>query len=235
MDTTTIETEWQQSDQINEIAAALAKAQAKIKNAKKSSDNPFFKSKYADLAEVSDACKGPLSENGIAVMQGPLSRDKRVGVRTMLAHSSGQWVACTMLATPKDDGPQAVGSVVTYLRRYTLASMTGVATEDDDGEKAQGRDRDAKPPGASWGPKSAPKPANRQTDASQGLKGDNSDTGEVLDAGQLVELTEAFGDKWGKGAKTAAPSWLKAQFGTDNPASLTKVQATEALQKLLAS
>ena len=146
MDTPTmeVETSWEQSAAVGAIGGALAKAQAEIKNAAKTSDNPFFKSKYADLAEVKDACWGPLTANGIAVVQAPLSRGKRAGVRTMLVHSSGEWLACTALATPKDEGPQSYGSVVTYLRRYSLAGFAGVATEDDDGNDATHGDK--KPP-----------------------------------------------------------------------------------------
>src|SRR6476619_2838969 len=123
MEAIEVELSWEQSTTIGAIADALAKAQAEIKNAAKTSDNPFFKSKYADLAEVKDACWGPLTKNEIATVQAPLTRGKRAGVRTMLAHSSGEWMACTALATPKDDGPQSYGSVVTYLRRYSLAGF----------------------------------------------------------------------------------------------------------------
>lgn len=128
------------SDQINEIAAALAKAQGGMKHAKKDSANPFFKSKYADMAAVSEACRTELSSNEIAVVQTPSStEDGRVSVTTVLMHASGQWIADTVSAKPKDDGAQALGSVITYLRRYSLASFAGVAADDDDGEAAEAR------------------------------------------------------------------------------------------------
>jgi hypothetical protein len=215
-----VTTEWEQSEQINEIAGALAKAQAEVKNAKKSADNPFFKSKYADLAEVTEACRAPLTKNGIAVIQGTVNREGRCGVRTMLAHSSGQWMACTALAQPKDNGPQAIGSVWTYLRRYSLAGMTGVATEDDDGEKAEGRSRDAKPPGSSWG-----KPANKPADP--------ADPGEAIDEVTLHSLRSAALAKYPKG--TEAKKWLKEYFGTDNPEKLTKFEAEKAIKLLAAA
>jgi hypothetical protein len=127
------------SEQINEIAAALAKAQGQIKNAKKDSANPFFKSTYADLAAVAEACRPQLAANGIAVVQAPsASEDGRVSVETMLLHSSGQWMSETVSVKPKDDGAQALGSVITYLRRYSLAAFAGVAPEDDDGNAAVG-------------------------------------------------------------------------------------------------
>ncbi len=127
------------SDSINEIAAALAKAQGEIQGAVKDSANPFFKSKYADLSSVWEACRGPLTKHGLAVVQSPEWDGSRVTVETMLTHSSGQWMRGTASASPKEDTPQAVGSVVTYLRRYALQSFVGVAPEDDDAEAAQGR------------------------------------------------------------------------------------------------
>lgn len=135
------------SEAINEIACALAKAQKAIKGAKKDSANPFFKSRYADLASVSDACREPLADNGIAVVQPPATLENgEVAVTTMLVHSSGQWMRETLSVKPKDDGPQAMGSVITYLRRYSLAAFAGVAPEDDDAEAAEGR-KDGKPAG----------------------------------------------------------------------------------------
>lgn len=128
------------SEQINEIAAALAKAQLQIRGAKKDSDNPFYKSTYADLASVREACAAQLASNGIAVVQSPATNeDGSVAVTTTLMHVSGQWIRGTVSAKPKDDGPQAMGSVVTYLRRYSLAAFAGVAPEDDDGNAAEGR------------------------------------------------------------------------------------------------
>ncbi len=127
------------SEQINELAAALSKAQGQFENAKKDSENPFFHSKYADLAACIDAARGPLAANGLAVVQSPSIEEAR-GVRmtTRLLHSSGQWIEGELDATPKDSGPQSVGSVVTYLRRYALCAMIGLAAEDDDANSGQG-------------------------------------------------------------------------------------------------
>lgn len=128
------------SEQINEIGASLALAQRQMKGAKKDAANPFFKSKYADLASVSAACMDALNESGIAVVQAPSTMpDGAVSVETMLLHKSGQWMSETVTGKPKDDGPQALGSVITYLRRYSLAAFAGVAPEDDDAEAAEGR------------------------------------------------------------------------------------------------
>lgn len=131
----------EQSEQINELAAALAKAQGEITGALKDSNNPFFKSKYADLASCWDACRKPLSENGLAVIQPTVEKDGTVYVVTTLAHSSGQWIRGWLPIKTKDDGPQAQGSGLTYARRYALAGIVGLAQVDDDAEAAQARGR----------------------------------------------------------------------------------------------
>jgi len=139
------------SGDIGKLAEAMAKAQSEIRTAVKDSKNPFYKSSYADLTSVWDACRGPLSKNGLAVLQPTTTAiNGEVELVTFIIHSSGQWVKGTLRVTPgkmkgqsfelsKD--PQSLGSAITYARRYGLASMVGVAPEgdDDDGEKAMGR------------------------------------------------------------------------------------------------
>lgn len=126
------------SEQINELAGALAKAQAAMGHASKDSTNPHFKSKYADLAACIDAARGPLSAEGIAVVQGPsLTEAGQICLSTRLIHTSGQWIECDSVAMPKDLGPQSVGSVITYLRRYSYQAMAGLASDDDDGNAGQ--------------------------------------------------------------------------------------------------
>ena len=140
----------ERSETINELAAALAAAQGKIENASKDSANPYFRSRYADLASIWDAIRGPLSEHGLAVVQPVRVEGSSVTVTTLLAHASGQWISSDLTMTAqrqmkdgggweKLDSPQAIGSCITYARRYALAAMAGVAPEDDDAEGAQGR------------------------------------------------------------------------------------------------
>ena len=137
------------SEQINELAAALAKAQGQIEGAKKSSSNPFFKSKYADLAECWNTCREALTANEISVIQMPeeINENGRLNITTMLAHSSGQYISSTLTMTVTKLDPQAIGSAITYGRRYALAAMVGLTQEDDDGEKAMARQekKDKKP------------------------------------------------------------------------------------------
>lgn len=124
------------SEQINELGAALAKAQGLIEGAKKDSANPFFKSKYADLASVWEACRKHLSDNGLSVTQCPEESENGIAVETMLLHSSGQWIKSRYTMPVSKLDAQAVGSAITYARRYALASIVGIAPEDDDGNAA---------------------------------------------------------------------------------------------------
>jgi hypothetical protein len=139
----------QTSNDINELAGALAKAQGEITGALKDSSNPFFKSKYSDLASCWDACRQALSKNGLAVMQAPWT-DPTSGhgfLRTTLMHASGQWMHADLALNPKDDTSQAVGSAITYARRYALCAFVGVAQVDDDGNAASGRSEGHSPKG----------------------------------------------------------------------------------------
>ena len=125
------------SENINELATALVVAQGLIQNPTKSVSNAFFKSKYADLAGVIDVCRPAFTEAGIAVIQAPSTTDDgSIAVTTTLVHTSGQWMSeqISMAIDPSAKNPaQAAGSLITYLRRYSLSAFANVAQEDDDG------------------------------------------------------------------------------------------------------
>jgi hypothetical protein len=123
------------SDQLDQIAAALAKAQAAIKDAAK--DKAGYGYKYADLAAVLQIIRPALTAQGIAVLQDTQTLGEAVAVSTRLVHASGQWLESEPLAMVVElkkglSHAQCVGSVVTYARRYSLAAMVGLAQEDDD-------------------------------------------------------------------------------------------------------
>lgn len=127
---------FRRSESIASLAAALAQAQGKVMGADKSSVNPFFKSKYADLASVIEAIREPFSKSGIAFSQFPRATDGGIEVETLLVHSSGEWMS-EILALPvaKADA-QGIGSAITYAKRYALQAIAGVPSEDDDGNAA---------------------------------------------------------------------------------------------------
>ena len=134
------------SDDIKELALALSKTQALLKGALKDSNNPFFKSKYADLASVWEACREPLAANGLSVVQMPCNdTPDSVALETILMHTSGQWISSVFSMPVSKHDAQAVGSAITYARRYALAAVVGIAPEDDDGNLASGKSETAKP------------------------------------------------------------------------------------------
>lgn len=130
---------------VGKFAEALAAAQGEMSGAKKESANPFFKSKYADLAAVIGAIREPLSKHGIAHIQAPGSDQDGEYLDTILIHVSGEWMRSRIRMRPTQDTPQGIGSVITYQRRYALQAMTGLEAEDDDGNKASGQDGPPKP------------------------------------------------------------------------------------------
>ena len=126
------------SDNITKIAPALLLAQSNITFAGKNARNPHFKNTYADLPAVIDAVKESLNNAGIIFLQTPSpSEDGRLHLTTRLLHESGEWIEdVAVCPLPKAD-PQGFGSALTYLRRYSLASICGLYQEDDDGENAK--------------------------------------------------------------------------------------------------
>lgn len=128
------------TDDRKDLAAALVKAQASMGAAVKDQKNPHFRHGYASLSAVIDAVVPPLNAQDVVVMQLPHLDETYVQLTTILMHTSGQMLSSTV-ATPmgKKQDAQAVGSAITYLRRYALQSIMGLPVEDDDGNAASRR------------------------------------------------------------------------------------------------
>lgn len=188
------------SQTIKKIAPALLNAQKEIGCAVKGAENPFYNSKYAELSEVIRACKDALNNNGIFVLQ-PIVENF---VETVLVHESGEWVKCSLEIVSKDkNNPQAVGSAISYARRYGLQSLVFIPSEDDDGNKAVNHE-----------PGEVVAPVN--------LNRDILDMGDVLEdradkvkSGEVVEVCKKCGAKMIYNPKTGKvfcgdKCWLKA-------------------------
>jgi hypothetical protein len=122
---------------MQKIAAALIKAQMEMGNAIKDSSNPFFKSKYADLNAVREACMPALNKHGIVVLQPIVHIEGKSFVKTLLLHESGESIeSLTEIIYSKQNDAQAQGSGITYARRYGMQSLVNVGADDDDGNKA---------------------------------------------------------------------------------------------------
>lgn len=122
------------SEQINELATALAKAQGQMKPASFDKVNPHFKSKFASLASCWESVREPLRGNGLSLTQAPVQRLSEMVLVSTLMHSSGQWVSCEMPLTGAT--PQQLGSALSYARRYSMSALLGIVSDDDDDGEA---------------------------------------------------------------------------------------------------
>ena len=126
------------SESINELAKSLAIVQGQLTHASKDAENPFHKSKYADLASVWESCRKPLAENGLSIVQLPDGlEDNCLILETTMLHTSGQWISSRIKMPMQKQDPQGYGSTLTYARRYALAAIVGVYQDDDDAEGAK--------------------------------------------------------------------------------------------------
>lgn len=119
---------FKKSDSVKEITKALIEFKKKVPAIKKDGDNPFFKSKYATLDLIIETINKPLAESKLSFVQMPSGN----GLITVLMHESGEFIESIANLTPKDNTPQGQGSAITYMRRYALSAMLGLATEEDD-------------------------------------------------------------------------------------------------------
>jgi len=186
------------SDALSNIAAALCKVQATVSPALKEAKNSHLGNKYADLGSVWDACRDALIENQVAVIQMPTTDEPGyIGLTTRLLHSSGEWVeghfrVPALDVKSKTETAQAVGSALTYMRRYSLAAALGITQEDDDGHAAtQSRQPQAQP--AQQARQQASRPAPAQTATQRPAESQARASGEVIAINK--KLGEDFGFK----------------------------------------
>lgn len=133
-----------ESDELSELFTSLAKVQGELDLASADSKNPFFKSYYASLASISKVIRSPLAKHGLSVIQRIQTHENsQMFLYTRLCHASGQWMESKMPINPPKNDIQAIGSYISYVRRYTLAAIVGVVVgeEDDDGEAAMVRNK----------------------------------------------------------------------------------------------
>ena len=209
------------------IALALAKAQGQMTGAKKDASNSHFRSKYATLEAVIDAVRPALSAHGIAFVQRIETSGTTATCYTTLYHESGESLdSGPMSAEAKGKGAQEIGSATTYLRRYQLMAMAGIAPEDDDGETAQGRppqqgqqtqpQQDSKQPAKPKPTAQGPKPAatTKPDEAAELRK-------------QLTDLIKREGF-----APEAIKAWCVNRGYPDSSAKLNAEQLTELIAYL---
>lgn len=203
----------QKSESIKELASALTKAQGEMPAVKFNATNPFLKNKYADLGAIIAASKPILAKHGLAVSQLSTSDDNRIGVETVLMHQSGEYIASSLSMEIADEkgksSAQVAGSIITYLRRYALASILGMyADEDGDGNEPESPNRKR-----TAMPRQSAKPEAPLTPA---------------DLSAAVQDTrQANGDKWARPMKPEVlKEALEKKYAVSKPA--TEKQMTTA-------
>ena len=189
------------SESIQSLAAALAKAQAEFPAVPFNATNPFLKNKYADLGAVIETARPVLAKNGISFTQMPTSEAEYIGVTTVLMHASGEFVSSTiMLQAGEERGKsqaQVAGSVITYLRRYALASMLGLyADEDTDGQPHTPKPENVSRPEPE--PKYTPVVKNTPDDAKPNVSQPTNGNGKVVRPMAPDYLKKKIADKAGK-------------------------------------
>lgn len=177
---------------MKEIAAAFLKAQSEMSNPVKGSNNPFFKSKYADLNAVREATIPILNAHGISVIQPMVTVDGKNYIKTVFLHESGETMeSLTEIIYAKQNDAQAQGSGITYARRYGLQSMACVGADDDDGNGAsnpQPKVSPTPPKPATKAKAQAPDPENLTDDLRQAKKA----VGLSKSSKDLMEVWKAF-------------------------------------------
>lgn len=130
----------------DKLLEALSKMQGVLDNAKKESKNPYFNSKYADLATCLQTTKLPMSENGLSMSQHCFYDGANVSCVSVLGHSSGQMMVSTLTVPVTKKDAQGVGAAITYARRYAMSSIVGLSQADDDAESAVEHESDSDTP-----------------------------------------------------------------------------------------
>lgn len=208
------------SETITELAKALVKFNSEVNKIAKDADNPFFKNNYATLDTIIDEIRPILSKHGLSIMQIPSGDGQNVTLKTLLLHESGEWLESDELTMkPVKNDPQAVGSCITYARRYSLAAFLSLNTgEDDDGN------------GATYG-KDKPKGNGGQAPSKpQGGGGNGKASEKQL---KMIHAKIAHISAISKTDKHTIEDTLKGNIGTDNLSEISSQIASKAIEVLI--
>ncbi|PFS53500.1 recombinase [Bacillus cereus] len=210
------------SETITELAKALVKFNSEVNKIAKDADNPFFKNNYATLDTIIDEIRPILSKHGLSIMQIPSGDGQNVTLKTLLLHESGEWLESDELTMkPVKNDPQAVGSCITYARRYSLAAFLSLNTgEDDDGN------------GATYG-KDKPKPKGNSGQAPNKPQGSNGNGKASEKQMKMIHAKIAHISALTKTEKQTIEDTLKGNIGTDNLSEISSQIASKAIEVLM--
>lgn len=214
------------SETIIELAKALVKFNSEVNKIAKDADNPFFKNNYATLDTIIDEIRPILSKHGLSIMQIPSGDGQNVTLKTLLLHESGEWLESDELTMkPVKNDPQAVGSCITYARRYSLAAFLSLNTgEDDDGN------------GATYGKGNKP---NQNGNSGQAPNkpvgnGNSSSNGKASEKQmKMIHAKIAHISALAKTDKQTIEDTLKGNIGTENLSEISSQIASKAIELLM--
>ncbi|MCZ7524298.1 MULTISPECIES: ERF family protein [Bacillus cereus group] len=208
------------SETIAKLAKSLVLFNSEVNKIAKDADNPFFKNNYATLDTIIDEIRPILSKHGLSIMQIPSGDGQNVTLKTLLLHESGEWLESDELTMkPVKNDPQAVGSCITYARRYSLAAFLSLNTgEDDDGNGATyGKDK-PKPKGNNGHNPSKPQGSGNGKASEKQMKMIHAKIAHV------ATLTQTD--------KQTVEDTLKGNINADNLSDLSSQLASKAIQVL---
>lgn len=208
------------SETIAKLAKSLVLFNSEVNKIAKDADNPFFKNNYATLDTIIDEIRPILSKHGLSIMQIPSGDGQNVTLKTLLLHESGEWLESDELTMkPVKNDPQAVGSCITYARRYSLAAFLSLNTgEDDDGNGATyGKDK-PKPKGNNGHNPSKPQGSGNGKASEKQMKMIHAKIAHV------ATLTQTD--------KQTVEDILKGNINADNLSDLSSQLASKAIQVL---
>lgn len=210
------------SETIAELAKSLVKFNLEVNKIAKDADNPFFKNNYATLDTIIDEIRPILSKHGLSIMQIPSGDGQNVTLKTLLLHESGEWLESDELTMkPVKNDPQAVGSCITYARRYSLAAFLSLNTgEDDDGN------------GATYG-KDKPKPKGNSGQAPSKPQGSSGNGKASEKQMKMIHAKIAHISAISKTDKHTIEDTLKGNIGTDNLNEISSQIASKAIEVLI--
>ncbi|ABK88179.1 TPA: ERF family protein [Bacillus cereus] len=211
------------SETITELAKALVKFNSEVNKIAKDADNPFFKNNYATLDTIIDEIRPILSKNGLSIMQIPSGDGQNVTLKTLLLHESGEWLESDELTMkPVKNDPQAVGSCITYARRYSLAAFLSLNTgEDDDGN------------GATYGKGNKPNQKSNGGQAPNKPQGNSSNGKASEKQMKMIHAKIAHISALAKTEKQTIEDTLKGNIGTDNLSEISSQVASKAIEVLM--
>lgn len=209
------------SGTITELAKALVKFNLEVNKIAKDADNPFFKNNYATLDTIIDEIRPILSKHGLSIMQIPSGDGQNVTLKTLLLHESGEWLESDELTMkPVKNDPQAVGSCITYARRYSLAAFLSLNTGEDDDNRATYGKANPKSKGNSGQVPSKP----------QGSGGNGKASEKQM---KMIHAKIAHISVLAKADKQTIEDTLKGNIGAENLSEISFQVASKAIEVLM--